>query len=56
MDNLHEQFTKYHFIKLTSGRHPCEWKQHLIKEGHIVYLATTLATKHFEQIQYSIKN
>ena len=46
------QFKQYHLMKLTSGRHPWEWKQHLIKEAHFLYLAT----KHLEQIQYSIKN
>ena len=37
--------TQYHQRKLTSVRHPCEWKQRLINEAHFVYLAATLGTK-----------
>ena len=33
-----------------------EWKQHLIKEAHYVYLATTPATKNFEHSKHSIEN
>ena len=37
-------------MKLTSGRHPGERKQHLIKEAHFLYLATNLATKNLNKI------
>ena len=43
-------------MNMTSGRHPLEWKQHLVKETHFVYLATTLAIQKSEQIKYSVKN
>ena len=52
------QFWQYRLGMLTSGRHLCEWKQHLVKEAHVqfLYLATTIATKNLEQIQWGIKN